>query len=664
MNRIFLPNKWLLLLIVLCVQLQAKSGAPLSGSGLSDEAVLQSDRPDSMKVRMLHEMAWNQRFQHPDLSRKIAAEVIELSRKINNTAGIANAYRCMATSFAGQAKPLDAIPLFDSAFLYARRAGNTETEASCYNSEAGMFGDFGDFDKAIELYTSGLQVAIQSHNKKLQAVFYNNLADAYQNTKRNTELVRNYFAKSRDLALELNDYPGAALSSANLAREFSIHAEKDNAENELLHTVNFLQHIAYGSYLHATTCDVIAAVWLDLKEFERAETFATLSYRQLDSLKMGINSLKPLLVLARVELLRNQIENARGHANTIIHIATEKHAKQYLMEGYHLLFEIEQNQHHFEQALNYFQLYKKWNDSFFQAERERNISLIELKSELARRQLEVKEGLDLKVQENNLLTQSNRTLKTTVILVAILVILLLVLGLILYSLNRKKRILNNALLQKNEIVQRQTEEKDLLIHEIHHRVKNNLAMLQGLFHLQSKTVEDPGVKKALEDSQARLLSMALVHRHLYENDRDGVLELTSFIRDLLLDVSDTISNNGIHEVQFDVKGDPVVLDIRHAIPAGLILNELITNSLKYAFPEHSAHNQISVWVQHISGSVVVWYRDNGVGFPPDFDMQHAGFGFKIIQLFCKQIKASIELIREPDASAFVLRIPIAALQKK
>ncbi len=197
----------------------------------------------------------------------------------------------------------------------------------------------------------------------------------------------------------------------------------------------------------------------------------------------------------------------------------------------------------------------------------------------------------------------------------------------------------------------------LRIQEIHHRVKNNLTMLQSLFFLQAKSTENEDLRLALAESQTRLLSMAVVHNHLYENEGDGGLEVVAFVQTLLHDISETFVNTKHKPVSFFVTGSDVEIGIKLAIPVGLILNELITNSLKYAF-NHVDSGRIDVVVSHTGSMLNIAYSDNGPGLDKEFDLSSAGFGFKILKLLTKQLKANISYSKGSDFSKFELNIPM------
>lgn len=176
-------------------------------------------------------------------------------------------------------------------------------------------------------------------------------------------------------------------------------------------------------------------------------------------------------------------------------------------------------------------------------------------------------------------------------------------------------------------------EKDVLLKEIHHRVKNNLQVVSGLLELQSKNLEDEAARDALREGRNRVRSIALIHQNLYRFEDLGSIELKRFIDDLCGEISGVYKKVALH---IDVPSLP--LDIDTAVPIGLILNELLTNSFKYAFGAGSA-GEVSIRVRALApGRYEMSYADNGPGLPADFDIARATtLGIQLIHDLARQI---------------------------
>lgn len=182
------------------------------------------------------------------------------------------------------------------------------------------------------------------------------------------------------------------------------------------------------------------------------------------------------------------------------------------------------------------------------------------------------------------------------------------------------------------------KEKEILIREIHHRVKNNLAVISGLFALQTLQVKDEGVLTILKESQFRIKSIATIHEKLYQNDRFSSIEMKGYLRDLVKEISDTYTRDD-REVGIDIVGDDVFLNVNQAVPFGILANELIINAYKYAF-EHKEKGTITLALNEKNNTVKFTVQDNGAGLPVDFDINNLdSLGMTLVKTLAQQLKA-------------------------
>jgi PAS domain S-box-containing protein len=201
------------------------------------------------------------------------------------------------------------------------------------------------------------------------------------------------------------------------------------------------------------------------------------------------------------------------------------------------------------------------------------------------------------------------------------------------------------------------KEKELLVKEVHHRVKNNMAVISSLLNLQAEKFEDPSVLNAFRDSRHRIRSMALVHEKLYQAKDLSKIEFSQYIKDLSQQVSRSIEFQGAR-IRVKVKADNIKLGIDTAIPCGLIINELLTNAFKYAFP-HNRTGMIHIRMQLKENK---YYKliisDNGVGLPRYIDVQNPStFGLNLVYLLTQQLEGEVEAQREKGTS-FIITFPI------
>lgn len=193
-------------------------------------------------------------------------------------------------------------------------------------------------------------------------------------------------------------------------------------------------------------------------------------------------------------------------------------------------------------------------------------------------------------------------------------------------------------------------EKVVLLKEVHHRVKNNLQIISSLLDLQSYSIHDERSRSCFRDSQDRIRSMALVHERLYLSKNFASIGLGEYVRDLSRHLFDSHTVDS-DRISLDIHAGDLALDIDRAIPCGLIINELMINSLKHAFPGGRA-GEISVDCALLNdGWIRVSVSDNGVGMPPNLDFMNAGtLGLQLVTLLVKQLGGRIDVGHECGTS--------------
>jgi PAS domain S-box-containing protein len=186
------------------------------------------------------------------------------------------------------------------------------------------------------------------------------------------------------------------------------------------------------------------------------------------------------------------------------------------------------------------------------------------------------------------------------------------------------------------------KEKDLMMKEIHHRVKNNLMVIQSLLQLQSRYIKDKDTLNIFRESQNRAKSMALIHQRLYQSDDLKRIDFGEYARSLSIDLFRSNANSP-ELINLDIDVEKVMLDVNTAIPLGLILNELVTNSLKHAFPDGKS-GKISIKFHPDGSKFNLTVIDNGAGIPDNLnDEKSDSLGLRLVNSLCEQIGADLNI---------------------
>ncbi|HSN26718.1 MAG TPA: histidine kinase dimerization/phosphoacceptor domain -containing protein [Kofleriaceae bacterium] len=212
------------------------------------------------------------------------------------------------------------------------------------------------------------------------------------------------------------------------------------------------------------------------------------------------------------------------------------------------------------------------------------------------------------------------------------------------------------LIEANEQVRQSLREKEVLLGEIHHRVKNNLQVISSLLHLQVERLPSAAARHALAESQSRIQSMALVHQLLYRSKDFSHIEFLDYLQtvvDSLIRSYRTEATN----VEAVVKGDRLQLDIDRAITCGLIVTELVTNALRHAFADRTI-GHLAVSLAAREGDVVLEVRDDGTGIPQKAVESTSTFGLQIARTLTQQLAGDLDIASD-NGTIIQIRFPLA-----
>ncbi|MES2776688.1 MAG: histidine kinase dimerization/phosphoacceptor domain -containing protein [Bacteroidota bacterium] len=219
--------------------------------------------------------------------------------------------------------------------------------------------------------------------------------------------------------------------------------------------------------------------------------------------------------------------------------------------------------------------------------------------------------------------------------------LLLLSGIAILILYQKQK-------KKNAIIQKQSADLEVLMKEIHHRVKNNLQIVSSLLDLQSHTITDMQASAAIKEGKNRVQSMALIHQNLYSEGNIKGIRIKEYISNLVQTLCDSYSITN-DKVKINADIDDLNLDVDTMIPLGLVLNELVSNAFKYAFNE-GKRGELNILLQEKEDKLNLKVSDNGIGFPVNMDVKGGkSFGLKMIRAFAQKLKAKLDIYNNNGA---------------
>ena len=467
-----------------------------------------------------------------------------------------------------------------------------------YNRVGIIYGTTGDLEKALEYYNRIIESCKQNNVRSLRTAAYNNAAYTYQ-TMGDTTIAVQYFQK----VLEFR--------------------KKRNSKRSLA--------FAYGNMMQ---------VEIMRGNFEKAISFADSSLQLFEDI-----NLKPSIL--------SKYQNLHTLYNKVDHQSKRKYylerakdsvekwnistAKSSVYEQYaEYLSEVDRHR----EAYQLLQKSVALKDSMQLATSKQTLESLEDK---LKKEKEIIALENANIQNDLQRSEMKRQKLFSNFLILTSILLLGFICLLIYRAQERKKA-NKLLSEKNSIIALNLSEKEILLKEIHHRVKNNLQIVSSMLNMQTRHIKDPNVLNAVTESRNRVKSMAMIHQKLYQDDNLKGVAMNEYIETLISSLLH--SYRGRANIQIHTEVEDLLLDVDSTIPIGLICNELITNCLKYAFPNGEEGN---IWIHlNIVGKELhLEVKDDGVGIKDIQNLKSASsFGFTLIDSLAGKLKSDVEIISD------------------
>ncbi len=491
---------------------------------------------------------------------------------------------------------------------------------------------------------------------------------------------RGQLGRAADFALEslrlgekLNDYKAIGLAYSDLSNLFWKQEKYEEGLEYGLKSLSFFEQRGLDDLDYDFTLYVVGNNYLSLERYDEALEYYQRSieigerygfYNNLSDVyislvelysimedpkkaeEAGQNAIRYAYLLDNAfMLMRSYLSVGELQSRTGNHQAAVKNIRKsievatplfgdgfFLSKAYESLGKAYAGNSQFKEAYEAFSIYDSLNSIVFTAEADKRISQLETEFNVAQKENTIQ------LQETRLIQQQTR--QNFISLFAALLFMILLVLFISFRNNRKK----------NRLLKKQNSEKEFLLKEIHHRVKNNLEIISSLLALQTAQIKNPKVKSAMQESQNRVFSMSMIHQRLYQKNHLSSIEMKDYFASLGSHVLDSFGEENRIKIKYDMP--KVHLDVDTAVPLGLIINELLTNSLKYAFPEEQPGEIIIQLNQKFSREIELTVKDNGIGFNKEKSIKGTGFGTRLIKLLTQQLNGQMQVVYNAGTQYF------------
>ncbi len=572
---------------------------------------------DTIQFSILNDLAYYWHTRNLITALDFTKNGIKLSKEKNNTLWLG---RFQIT----QGAILLRMEKLDSAFSVLQDAKSKVKVADLpfLNTQLGyVFERKGQLDKAADYVLESLRFGEKLNDKKAIALAYSDLSNLFWKQAK-FEKGLEYGLKSIEVFEErgIND----------LDYDFTLYVVGNNYLDlkKYEEALNYYEHAIivgerYGFYNNLS--DVyISLVDLNtyLNQFDKAEESGVNAIKYAELLDNNFMLMRSWLSVGKMQNLQGKYQTAIESLQKCIEIATDDFGDNYyLSKAYEALGRAFAGNHSYKEAYQAFAEYDKLKNEFFTVEADQRISLLQTE-------------FDVNQKDNTILKQESKIkeqkiTQTLIIIISSLLFLILIILYITYKIDKKK----------SNLLEKQNKEKEFLLKEIHHRVKNNLEIISSLLSLQAAQIDDTNIINAIQVSQNRVYSISMIHQRLYQGKKLGLIEMKDYLIYLGSHILESFGFE--NSIELDYQVDFIELDIDTSIPLGLIVNELLTNSFKYAFPNNRKGKIIISLKKIDQHSLLLKITDNGIGI--NENEKNTGFGTQLINLLTQQLDGELKL---------------------
>ncbi len=623
------------------------------------ERILDSERPDSVKFKYLLDNLNNLNPRVSKLPIAYAKKGIALAQQKNapKWSGLLSVE--LGWMYQGINQPNPAENAYKNAIDIFRKADLLVEKAKAHGKLSLLYGQTQRSDQALEQAKIAAKISESIGDEKGLAYAYYAMVYNFINSGKDQQALE-YIDKSIQLYQKHGEKYRMAVVMQN---KVTCHVHLGNydkalaAANELIQTINQkdgVKNEATDTYYLGQALFSRAKVYMQLGQYDQA-------LLDNDSLQVLLGNNGSALVdavyifqKAKILYYTKQYKASRNLCLTLLKHPTVE-AERFLGYTYELLSKnyVELNQ--YKAAYKYHLEYEKYEETEIA-----NASKLRMEEIIAKSELE-KNATIIKAQKQTLMQQ--RIIQWFAIGFAF------ILGLLFLQAykNAKSRKVNNEALrssnaqlgESNALLAEKNKENELLLKEIHHRVKNNLEIVSSLLELQADRLTDETTQGILKDSQNRVQSMGIIHQKLYLAGNLNSVEMLDYFKNLSESMLETFNAWG--KIDIDLAMKKTELDVEVAIPIGLIVNELVTNAWKYAFPSAIFKNKkgkITIGLTQLdSEHLQLRVSDNGVGKNPDVSIQGTGFGSQLVSLLTQQLNGKMTE-KQTDGTTFIFDFKI------
>lgn len=579
---------------------------------------LETETVDTLRLQLFDDLVNYYSNYDMALAAGYAGQGVKLAEKISNKSWIAKLYQKKGRAHANSLQLDSAMYCFEKAIAVYKDINDKKGQASTTFKVAWVYKRRGEIDKALQNDLAALKLFEEVDDKRGVCDAYTRVSDDLKRQDRLKE-ASEYVEKAIALSEQYN--LDSEIFYVNL-QAGDIYMAKGDFQKSYDSYIRALNKAKADSASPSQMTDISVSVGNALKKLKRYPE-ALRKYEEAYAFAKSVNYENgygaTLANLGEVNMILGNYKVALDYQLKTIGHMEKTHEGINLVENYQHISTTYEKLKEYPLALMYQRKALKVRDSLASIESDRAMAEMLTKYETDKKEATIATQA----------TQLDQQQRIQWLGVGIVVLLagFIVFGVIAF-LSRAR---------KNKLLAVKNAENELLLKEIHHRVKNNLEVVSSLLALQSAQIDDANVKEAMQEGQNRVNSIGIVHQKLYQGENLGAIEMKDYFINLSESILDTFGAE--QKVKLEVAMEKLNVDIDTAVPLGLIVNELLTNTLKYAFPE-GQEGKVSIKLeQQANGILHLEVSDNGTG--KSGVTQGTGFGSQLVSLLTRQLNGDM-----------------------
>ena len=589
---------------------------------------------DEEKLLHLSDLSWEYSSYDQDSSLFYARKTLELAKKSKNSSYLATAFNRIGLAYDNFNQLDSAIKNYNIALNIRFSLEDTLAASNTLNDIGACYFYQSLLDSAAKYYLKAAELRYKIKDDKSLAQSYNNLGLVHRKQENYAKAIE-FYQLSLKLKEQLKDEFGVLNTLSNISVVYQQQYLFKEAEQYSIRALDLAQKINSALQI-ALEKNSLGVIYRNIGKLDEAEVFLLEANKVLvangrkDDLAMNLNNLGILYSS------KNQLEKASKYLEQSLAIALSLNRIELAKENYLALAAVYENSNS-KKAYDYLKQGTVLKDSLINESKLKYINSLSEKYQAKQRDLEIKQLQSDNEIKQLLVENSNKKRQNTLlVLVAVLVVLVLLVGLF-FNIRKTAKELKS----KNLTINKSLEEKEVLLREIHHRVKNNLQIITGLLELQESLHADEKIGNIVAEAQGRIKTMAIIHEMLYQTDDIANIQLQNYAQLLVSSIESGFVSKTVVNKFFDLNN--VHFNIDTIIPLGLILNELVSNAFKYVFvPNHGNSLFISIKkVEQENWQLTI--KDDGKGISNNGVGEREGsFGLRLVKMLARQLKGKVE----------------------